>query len=153
MTLRSGWERISQTVLGTVDSHWLKQIKWPSIGRDSYLLSNGLEVRTGEDFVTSPGNRGFHCHWFQQIKWPPIGPNSYFLGNGLEVRMGEDFATSLGTVSSHWFEQIKWPPIGRNSYFLGNGLEVRSWDGGFSLVRTNKMASYWSKLLPSRQWP
>ncbi len=29
-------------------------------------------------------------------------------------------------------------PIGWNSYLLGNGLEVRSWDGGFSLVRTNK---------------
>jgi hypothetical protein len=32
-------------------------------------------------------------------------------------------------------------PIGRNSYLLGNGLEVRSWDGGFSLVRTNKWPS------------
>ena len=59
MALRSGRERISQPVLGTVSSHWFEQIKWPPIGRNSYLLSKGLEVRMGEDFANSLGNGQF----------------------------------------------------------------------------------------------
>ncbi len=63
IALRSGWERISQPILRTVDSHWFEQIKWPYyIGRDSYLLSNDLEVRMGEDFTTCL--RTVDSHWF-----------------------------------------------------------------------------------------
>ncbi len=142
MDLRSGWERISQPVLGTVDSHWLETNKMPPICRISF---SAMDLRSGWERISQPVLGTVDSHWFEQIKWPPIGQNSYLLSNSLEVGTGEDFATSLGTVSSYWFEQIKWPLIGRDSYLLSNGLEVRSLDGGFSLVRTNKMASYWSK--------